>query len=77
MNVQNGVHYVLAYSYNDDIIYVNDPGSSNQGYYTIEQCVDGQTRVYFSQSGEYHNLLEAKKNFFIYEDNSKLKMAEK
>jgi hypothetical protein len=45
LNVHNGGHYVLAYSYSGDTFYVNDPGSGS-GPYTIGQCSDGQTGVY-------------------------------
>ena len=77
LNVHNGGHYVLAYSYNGDNIMVNDPGSSTAGYYPIGQCVDGQTGVYAPHSSGYHNLLGKISSFLRVEDDALSTMADR
>lgn len=45
LNVHNGGHWVLAYSYQGDTIFVNDPGY-NTASYTLNEIVDGQNGIY-------------------------------
>ena len=44
-NVHNGGHWVLAYKYSGDTIYVNDPGYSTASY-TLSQIVNNNNGIY-------------------------------
>ena len=57
LNVHNGGHWVLAYSYSGDTINVNDPGYSTSSY-SLSQIVDGQTGIYGVAGGNYYNLIK-------------------
>ena len=56
LNVHNGGHWVLAYSYSGDSIYVNDPGYSTTSY-TLSQIVDGQNGIYSVSNGGWFSWL--------------------
>lgn len=45
LNVHNGGHWVLAFGYQGDTIFVNDPGY-NVGSYTLNEIVDGQNGIF-------------------------------
>ena len=45
LNVRNGGHWVLATSYKDDTIFVNDPGYTVSSY-NLSEVVNGNTGVY-------------------------------
>lgn len=44
-NVHNGAHWVLAYKYSGDTIFVNDPGYSTASY-TLSEIVNNNNGVY-------------------------------
>ena len=58
-NVNNGGHWVLAYSYSGDNINVNDPGYDRSSY-SLSQIVDGQNAIYTvnGATGSYKNLVQ-------------------
>ena len=62
-NVNNGGHWVLAYSYSGDTIYVNDPGFDRSSY-TLSQIVDGNNAVYSvaGASSSFINLVQRLKS---------------
>jgi hypothetical protein len=70
-NVRGGGHWVLAYAYDGDTIYVNDSGFSTN-YYPMSQIVDGQNGIYGVYGSSYYNILNKLKNIRSNEDLDKM-----
>lgn len=76
LNVKGGSHYVLAWWYRGDIIYINDSGSSYAGQVAISECFDGQTGVYAPYSSGYYSLI-GKMTSYLRKDDELLTMADR